>query len=256
NIDGLSRVTPSGTFTSFPFTLAQNSESAVSEMIPAADGAVWVGLGSAESGCCTGIARIDDAGNFSNVASLSNRPVNLTLGKDNNLWFSTGTNVDSMTSAGAVTTYTLPGASPNQNPLRFTIGPDGNFWAPFPYGASTLLKFSTSGSVVSNGALTYTAPWDSYYSTISPLIPQGFHYVKDASGNIYTTDSNAQAVLRIKPSGQASAYPTYSSTINRVQDPMELCIGADGKLYLFSYQILSISQNGELALTPIDLSAW
>jgi hypothetical protein len=247
---GINRVSTSGTFTSFPTT-----DGSPNTMIEGPDGAVWMGMSSASYGSAT-VARIDSSGIYSTVATVTNLPSNMVLGSDNNVWFSETTNIDRVTSAGAVSAFAIPYAPAGMNPVQFTVGPDGNFWLPFPFGFQELMKISTSGAVVSSTPLTFTAPWDWYYSMQKNLVPLMSEFATDANGNIYTTDSNTQAVLRITPSGQLSAYPMYSAYINRTQDPMHVCMGADGKLYVLSFAEPSLTAQSVLAITPVDPASW
>jgi hypothetical protein len=242
--NGLDRVTTSGAFTSFG-----TGYNVPNSMVEGPDGAVWMGMRST-------ISRIDSSGSFSTIATVTNGPTNLVVGSDNNIWFSESTNIDRVTPSGTVSTFAIPNAPTGMNPLRFTVGPDGNFWAPWPFGAQALMKISTSGSIVSTTPLSFTAPWDPYYSTQSNVVPLMSDLVKDTNGNVYGTDMNTQSIIRITPSGQLSAYPMYSALINRTQDPMHICMGADGKLYVLSFAIQSITSSGAMALTAIDLSSW
>jgi hypothetical protein len=254
---GISRVTPTGTFTDFPFTGAfKSSSSSVGEMVKGPDGAVWFTAGSSEYGAQgVGIGRIDSSGNITLVASLPNAPTNLVVGPDGNLWFVEGANVDRMTTSGTITQYTLPGYS-STGQLHFAVGSDGNFWAPFPYGQQTLLKFSTNGTVVSNASLSYTAPWEPYNPSTA-TVPLMHAVVSDPAGYVFLTDDSRQGVLRIDASGNITVYPTYSTAVNITDDPLYIVRGANGNLYLSSTAILGFTQAESVqAFTMLDTALW
>jgi hypothetical protein len=251
-------VTPTGTFTDFLFTgTFKNSSSSVGEMVNGPDGAIWFTAGSPDVGePGIGIGRIDSSGNTTLVASLPNQPTNLVAGPDGNLWFVEGANVDKMTMSGAITQYSLPGYS-STGQLHFAVGSDGNFWAPFPYGQQTFLKFSTNGTVVSNAPLSYIPPWYPYNpgAATVPLMQQ---VVSDPNGYVFVTDATRQGVLRIDGSGNITAYPTYSTALDIVDDdPLYLVRGANGNLYLSSMAVLGFTQAEFVpAFTMLDNSLW
>jgi hypothetical protein len=254
---GISRMTPAGSFTDFPFTgTLKSSSSSVGEMVKGPDGAVWFTAGSPDYGePGVGIGRIDSSGNITLVAPLPNAPTNLIVGPDGNLWFVEGANVDKMSTAGAITSYTLP-ASSSQGQLHFVLGSDGNFWAPFAYGQQTLLKFSTNGTVVSTTPLLYTALWYPYNQGAATA-PLGQSMVSDPSGYVYLTDVLHQGVLRIDGSGNITAYPSYSTTLNIAEEPMYIVRGTDGNVYLASIAILGFTQAEIVqAFTMLDTSLW
>lgn len=254
---GISRMTPAGSFTDFSFSgTLKNSSSSVGEMVNGPDGAVWFTVGSSTYGAPgVGIGRIDSSGNITLAASLPNQPTNLIVGPDANLWFAEGTNVDKMTTSGVITQYSLPGAS-SAGRLHFVVGSDGNFWAPFPYGQQTLLKFSTNGAVVSTAALSYTAPWETYNPDVA-AVPFVNAVLSDPAGYVFLTDASRQGLLRIDGSGNVTAYPAYSTALNIVDDPMYLVRGANGSLYLSSTAILGFTQAENVqAFTMLDTSLF
>lgn len=254
---GLSRVTTSGAFTDFLFTgTLKSSSSGALEMVTGPDGAVWFTLGSPDIYLPgIGIGRVDANGNITQVAQLPSTPSNLIVGPDGNFWFVEGSNVDKMTPAGAITQYTLPGSSSGGR-LRFVVGPDGNFWAPFPYGQQLLVRFSVSGAVVSSTPLSYTAPW--YASDQGKSVaPSVNSLVSDTTRYVYLTDQARQAVLRIDGSGNVTAYPTYSTTINIIDNSISLVRDAKGTFYLVDTAVQGLTQAEMLqGFTPLDTSLW
>jgi len=161
-----------------------------------------------------------------------------------------------MTTSGSVTPYSLPGASTNTSHLQFVVGPDGNFWAPFAYGSSNLVVFSTNGSVVSTKPLPYAVPWSPFEAS-GNAIPRIGNIITDPSGYIFLTDWQVQGVLRIDSNGNLVAYPTYSTLKNIVDNPLYILQGSNGTHYLSSTAVLNDTQAGLVqALTPIDTSLW
>ena len=205
---GLDRVTTSGVLTSFPFT-GTLSTGTVGASATAPDGSIWsvVGFGTYPSYTGYAVARTDMTGNTTEIGALPTAASNLVFGPDGNLWFATSTGVGKITASGTATTYALPGASANA-PLMFVVGSDGNFWAPYAYGTSNLLKFSTSGVVVSKTALPYSTPWNLYPT--GATVPTISSLAVDSSGNVYAADAAAQGLIRITPAGSVAEYPTYS----------------------------------------------
>jgi streptogramin lyase len=247
--DGISKVTPSGSYTSYPLSGAFLNGTSIDDIALGPDGAIWFSVAPEYTGGTTGIGRIDTSGNMSDFP-LPVEPSNIITGPDGNLWFNEGGNVAKMTTAGALTTYTLPGSTSVGPALAFIVGPDGNFWAPFAYGSGNLLKFNTSGAYVSSTALNYTSPsGGSQPPWIGNLI--------EVSGNVFFVDQNNEAVGRIDASGNVIAYPMYSTLTAVIDDPMRIELGTNGQLYVASMAVLNHTQAGIVpALTAISPSDW
>ncbi|HTV73258.1 MAG TPA: hypothetical protein VME66_06115 [Candidatus Acidoferrales bacterium] len=165
--DGLDRVTPSGTLTSFPLGASLNGQ--VLGAAAAPDGSIWTVVSVFSSSSDTtvyDVERTTSTGTTTQIGTLANSPSNLLFGPDKNLWFAVQGGVGNITPSGTVSTYTLPLSTPvyGGSNVAFVVGSDGNFWAPYPLGALTLLKFSTSGTVVSNAPLAYAPPGTTYSS--------------------------------------------------------------------------------------------
>ncbi|MDE2483174.1 MAG: hypothetical protein KGN02_13435 [bacterium] len=241
----LIRVTPSGAISEFPGPQSmQQGSSDIGQLVLGPDGAMWFTLSASDPYVAdsVGIGRVDMSGHVSVVAATTNAPTSLVSGPDGNLWFQDGANIDKLTTSGALTKYTLPGAT--ATPSRFVVGPDGQFWMPFAYGTKTLVEFSTSGAVVA----THDLP-----STLNPTIESVI-----ASGNyVYFTDSQSESVGRIDVLGNTTWYPTYSGLVNGFQGPLYIVKGPSNSPYLSSQVVLNESplQFGA-GLTPLDLTLW
>ena len=115
----IARITPSGVETDFQVTQGVTD----GKIVSGPDGALWFPECSAD-GQSGAIARVDTQGNFTAYPGACASV--LTIGSDENLWFSGGPNVDVMTTAGQVIA---------QYPLGFTsvsqtlTGSDGNIYA-------------------------------------------------------------------------------------------------------------------------------
>lgn len=89
------------------------------------------------------------------------------------------------------------------------------------------------------------------------MVPLMHSLVSDTSGYIYLTDDTRQGVLRIDASGNVTAYPTYSTTINIVDNQMYLVRDAHGTLYLASTAVQGLTQAEMVqGFTPLDTSLW
>jgi virginiamycin B lyase len=77
--------------------------------------------------------------------AANTRPVGITLGPDNNLWFveSQANKVGRITPTGTVTEFAIPTAA--SNPQGITAGPDGNLWFT-EKDANKIGQVSTSGA--------------------------------------------------------------------------------------------------------------
>jgi len=84
------------------------------------------------------------------VPTGSANPLNMTLGPDNNVWFTenSAAKIAKITTGGSFTEYAL--TSGYNMPYDITVGPDGNLWftetTPAPVGGA-LGKSTTGGSI-------------------------------------------------------------------------------------------------------------
>lgn len=195
-------------------------------------------------------------------------PNHLTLGPDNNVWFTSGTpKVGKITPAGAVTVFNTTSAG-NEGPSGMTLGPDGNLWFTDHF-AQTVNKLTTTGHLTTfklagsfNSPDSITAGPDgnlwfvSFFNKIGRITTAGkvtyFNHTgpsmgKDVSydGQIYFAEGSA--IGRITTAG------VYDGTFNlpsggSIQD---ITPGADGNLWFTENRKTSSSPNNFVDfLTP------
>jgi streptogramin lyase len=134
----IGRITTTGTITVFPFD--PNTIVTPMAIATGSDGALW--FTELDN---FAIGRVNTAGSVTNQYPLSTNsgPQGISAGPDGALWFtngldgcpggcvndvssSTGNSIGRITTAGAITQFTIPTA--NSNPEEITTGPDGALW--------------------------------------------------------------------------------------------------------------------------------
>ena len=258
---GMDRLTPSGAFTEMPF-YGTDANDEVSGLVVGKhrDFILGVELYTGKSGFLS----FDVKGRLKHLATyFGAAPKNLVWGPDGNVWFDytdahdfQRVRIGKLTPDGKITTYAMRGTPHSgEGPFSFVLGPDGKFWAPFPYGGHALLKFDTSGKVVSVSPLKFDAFWSD--GATSPAIVD---YAVDPKGNIYAADQRgdgseygAGGLIRFTPDGAMSEYPMYTtggqSPTSVVRD------GRTGKLYLGSTYFVQNSVD-EGSIVAVDPSYW
>jgi virginiamycin B lyase len=180
--DGASRVwsvTTSGHFTAFPFT--DSSGGYPYQITKGPDGNLWFTDRAHQ------IVRMTPQGKFTAFTiPTSNATTDaITVGPDGNLWFTLddadSSRIGRITTAGAITLFTLP--APSTNDYLFlqgiTTGADGNLW--FTYkdwtsGVAAIGRMTTSGTIT----LTATPTTSSLPTDITA----------GADGNLWFTEGN------------------------------------------------------------------
>ena len=171
-----------------------------------------------------------------------NGVTSLTVGPDGNLWFATDYSdntyaIDSITTSGSVTSYSLSAASPS-TPV---VGHDGNLWFSVANsdGSSSIDSITTSGSVTS-------------YSLSSGVEPTS-NMVLGSDDNIWFTsyDSDGDYALNsITTSGSVTSYSLSSGV-----EPTTLIAGTGDNLWMTasssggSYVLDSVSTSGTITTT-------
>src|SRR5262245_29087889 len=152
------------------------------------------------------------------VPTSSSSPWMLTLGPDNNVWFTenNGNQIAKITTAGTITEYSL-GTGMYRLPWDITAGPDGNLWATerrssSPYNG--IIQSTTSGSITE-----YLLP-----NMLDD--PHGITAAVGVDGNLWFTVANNK-VGKVTTSGTFTLYtvPTANS------DPEGIALGPDGNLW-------------------------
>ena len=130
-IGRIGRITPQGVVTEFNMT----SGGYPIGITAGPDGNLWFTEPGIDSGTQTSFAaigRITTSGvvtEFTTGLTQSALPGRITVGPDNNLWFTEpiGNRIGQATTAGVITEFTT-GLTPNSRPSEIVTGPDGNLW--------------------------------------------------------------------------------------------------------------------------------
>ena len=231
---GLDRVDTSGTITSY--TLPTTIGDAVASIAAGPGAAIWFTTTNSY-GPNYDVVALSSDGTFHTIASgLPYVPYNLVQGPDGNMWFTDGTQVDRLTPSGALSSFSLAGVTTGNPPLYFALGPDGNFWAPYPFGDNELVKFNTSGAVVSIKKYT-TLP-----------VPRVYDINSDSNA-VWLADYN-YGVVRIARDGSSSEFPTYTAG----SLPNSVAVGSDGRVYFVDTLTLQSGTVGGMG--SVDENMW
>ncbi len=187
-----------------------------------ADGNVWFADG-------TSIGRITSAGVVSEFPIPSgNSAEGITTGSDGAVWFTEGNNaalpqigrIDPSTAQFAE--YPLMVQGLDCEPTAIVTGSDSNLWFPChaPIGTNQIVKFSTSGVVLTAYASPYNSP-DYFGITLGP------------DGAVWFSSDNTNAygwVVRVATNGGLTGYATPGQSY--VDSPVGITSGADGNLWV------------------------
>ena len=211
--NAIGRITPAGAITEFSVGSLDVSYSGGITQGP--DGNVW--FLAADSDGNGEIAKISPAGHVANFP-LGSDPVDLTTGPDGNLWVATyDGEIDKVTTAGAVTRFTIP---TGDSASSITNGPDGALWFALDgtnelgriTTAGAVSEFSlpdpnaTDGSTISPGALT-TGPDNNLWFVDSYTPQVGFLNVRNA---LLASGTDATATAGTTSSVQLATFTDFS----------------------------------------------
>lgn len=165
----ISRMTPAGVFSDFP-VIAPFADGFLHQIITGPDGNLWFSLegGDANNNAVGALGRVTTQGAIS-IVSLGKFavPVDMTVGPDHNLWFTTTFGVGRVTPNEQVRLF-VPKVSAGDYlyPGGITTGPDGALW------------FATAnvevGRVTTNGAFSfYPLPYAAYFDNGSSSTTAG-----------------------------------------------------------------------------------
>jgi streptogramin lyase len=150
-------------------------------------------------------------------------PVSMTVGSDQNLWFTenSGLKIGSITTGGVITEFPVAGA---QGLTGIVSGPDGNIWFTDEFAGS-----------ISNGLATFALPPNSH--------PQGITAGPD--GNLWFVDQvegpiSGFKVGKITTAGLVTEYSTHvDAGIFDPEDffPAQITAGPDGNLWFTNPQV-------------------
>ena len=150
----IGRMTPAGVFSDFPVT-APFAYSYVSQIITGADGNLWFSLGGSDaSNNAVGALKDYPQGAIS-LIQLGKFvvPLDMTVGPDHNLWFTTYSEVGRVTPDGQVRLFDPePKANVNAHIILggITTGPDGALW--FATENVAVGRVTTAGAVTLLGS--------------------------------------------------------------------------------------------------------
>ncbi|HEX2916085.1 MAG TPA: Ig-like domain repeat protein [Chloroflexia bacterium] len=152
-----------------------------------------------------------------------NTPRGITKGPDDNLWFVEvgGNKVGKITTAGAITEYTIPTGS--SSPLGITAGPDGNLW--FTEGNGNKIGQITPAGVITEypASITYSYP---HYLTTGP------------DGNLWFTEQFGTHIGKITTAGVVTEYPVPTANAYT----WDITAGPDGNLWFTEYNVSKIGR--------------
>lgn len=154
---------------------------------------------------------------FGSQYSIGNVAGDFTGGLDGNLWLADGGNNDiaKVTTAGVVTTYTIP--TPSSDPRDVAQGPDGNLWFT-EYAGSEVGKVTTAGAITE------------YPTPTTSSTPRGITAGPD--GNLWFTEFSANnRVGRVTTAGVITEFQTPTANSN----PWDIVSGPDGNLWFTEY---------------------
>ncbi len=193
------------------------------------------------------ICSMDTAGNVRstlNIPGIFTTPGALTVGPDNNLWFTmpNKNEVARMTPAGNFLPF-LTGISAGANPTGITAGPDGNLWFTEP-GVAQVARITPAGTVTEfyQGILRGSQP---------TLITTG------PDGNLWFTEPNYSTYQvelgMISPAGGVVTNDVIGPMLQSSWPLEGITSGADGNVWFADNQSAAIGKM-QLAATPAPAS--
>jgi hypothetical protein len=229
--DAIDRISPAGSVSA----LKVPNLGPVAGMVVDRSKNTWVVFGST-------FVRVTPSGAIHTVATTSAQPMSLVrdpLGRG--MWFGTVGGFGMVTNGGKITLYNVPGGTTVDLPTRFFLGPDGKFWAPWELDEWLLMKFDTSGHIVS---------WTPMPHAPNQMAPYLGATARDGRGNTYTIDQLGNDVIRIAPDGSTSSYPMLNAS------PQGIATGPDGKIYLTGGASFDNGSKGAGTLASFDPKYW
>src|SRR5262249_30570820 len=147
--------------------------------------------------------------------AVGNQPWRITVGPDNNLWFTekSAGKIAKITTGGTLTEYAVSAA-----PWDITSGPDGNLWfteKSTPPTPDKVGKSTTSGSITE-----YNLPG------MSTNDPHGIASALGIDGNLWLAEYGADKIAKVTTSGSVTEYALASGS-----GPEEITAGPDGRLW-------------------------
>jgi virginiamycin B lyase len=198
-------VPAAGELTEFPVGAPASSQPG--NLVAGPDGALWfTELGRPFLG------RITTDGTVSEFP-ITGAAYGLTSGPDGALWVSEGSRIERVTTAGAITTFDLAGASAGS----ITHAHDGNLW--FVSSSNNLVRMTPAGVRTS--------------FTVDPAVSPGLgNVVEGPDGNLWVAEMTLDRVARVTTSGVVTRFgPVESGSTPSPFGISSLTAGADGAVW-------------------------
>lgn len=163
----------------------------------------------------------------------------ITLGPDGNVWFVEHSHVGKITTAGAITEYTIPSHAQNLTYYGgITTGPDGNLWFSEDYNQIVAKVVPATGAI-----------------TEYQLTPQGVlncypgGIANGTDGNLWVACNNsANTFVRVTTAGSASTF--YNAWGTHYSDAISMTTGPDGNPWFVGYPTTNEGVIGEIIPVP------
>ena len=204
----IAKMTPAGVFTEYPIPNGNNP----TDLTFGPDGNVWFTEGEAGK-----IGRMAPDGSgfveFTPPSGVVSNPSGIDVGPDGNLWvvLREANRIAKVTTAGAITEYTIPTANSDTDGIR--LGPDGNMW----FAESDANKI---GRITPGGVITE-------FPIPTPSTQTG-HVAPGPDGNLWFAEDDAGKIGRITPAGVITEYPLPTP----ISGPHYVEMGPDGNLWV------------------------
>ncbi|HSN00794.1 MAG TPA: hypothetical protein VLS52_07295 [Rudaea sp.] len=254
----IGKITPNGEITEY---LPPNTTCVVRGLVSGAQNNLWF----TETGCympnspqlTSKIGKISVDGSITEYPAHG-EPADITLGSDGNIWFtySSWNELGRITPNGVTTDFPLAGNATNAQGI--TRGPDGNLWYAEPLAIGRMTPSGVAsefgpalgaGYIAAgpDGNLWYTVPFVFGFGpnppgdTVARITPQGvitefitpttqsvpFGITGAPDGNVWFTESRANAVARITPTGHITEFPLPTPD----SGPFSITAGPDGNIW-------------------------
>jgi streptogramin lyase len=196
------------------------------------------------------IGKITTSGELTEYGPLGYRPVDITAGPDEALWFIGGTGFQQgrivrIATDGDMAEHNLP---QGVEAFAITAGPDGALWFTgrnTANGEGIIGRITTAGDVTVHGGLA------------GPSFGPG-GITPGPDGALWFTEPNADKIGRMTPSGALTEFDLAAGT-----SPVDITTGPDGALWFtehFSDKVGRITTSGDVseyrALSSMGFSAW
>ena len=155
-------------------------------------------------------------------------PSGIAPGPDGALWFGEDGGIGRITTAGAITLYSIPGV-----PGGIAWGPDGALW--FTLSSSNIGRITTSGVITE-----YPVPTNSSLGGITA----------GPDGALWFTEGSGDKIGRITTDGMIREYPVPTADSN----PYTITVGPDGALWFteeYGDKIARITTAGAITEYPV-----